>query len=308
MGGTDDVLAKLIKKTLTSALSLSSSLTSATVDCNLSLVRRTWLIKSGPLTASQLLQPGRVWCRRGPADSGADRRSDWLPRCVSQLDSIARAAAGLARRDRELRCCGAALRDLIEFKLTIPPGSCSCRSRCGTAPSRQSVYWAMLCRRVKVLVLAIIVGIGSGIFNEFPCRSAPEPSLNAALEFAGVAGIARLGNFRTGNRNRTRFRRTTAWCWCGRRHRDRCGGTRRRRRRSSRRWRAPHRPRRWGSGRFRRFAVVARARGLRRRQSRVRSHRPARSTSWRCKRRARWHRQRYASRTTGELNGRGCGG
>ena len=99
---------------------------------------------------------------------------------------------------------------------------------------------------IKVLVLAVIVGIGSGLFSEFNIPPGSEPSIDRALVIM-LASLSHAGpgHLRAGHCDRAGVRWAAArrgrdgWCrhrrsrnrcrcrWCRGHGRRRCGGRRR---------------------------------------------------------------------------------
>ena len=174
---------------------------------------------------------------------------------------------------------------LIEFKLTtlagfvlVPFGLFG-----RTAFLAEKVLGNVVSSGVKVLVLAVIVGIGSTIFGQFTSGFNNPPTISDALTLILAALVAaRPDHLRPRHRQRPDRRRTAARR--RRRRRDRPGGRRNRRRRcrARRRWRRRcgrhdrrHRARRRGCRR-RRHRRLSRGRPLRCRRSRRLDRRSAR--------------------------------
>lgn len=130
---------------------------------------------------------------------------------------------------------------LIEFKLTTLAGFVLIPFALWNKTSflAEKVLGNVVSSGIKVLVLAVIVGIGSGLFAEFGTSRRTINRPRAGRD-AGLARAAGAGHFRPRYRHRPGVRCATAWCgrdgWC-------CGrGCRHRR---------CHRSRRNGSGRRR---------------------------------------------------------
>jgi type IV secretion system protein TrbL len=155
---------------------------------------------------------------------------------------------------------------LIEFKLTtlagfilVPFGLFS-----KTAFLAERVLGNVVASGVKVLVLAVIVGIGTTLFGEFTQGfSGNQPSLEDTLALVLAAlSLLGLGIFGPRHRNWPHRRRSSARRRCGgrdrtRRRRSRCG---RRRRRADRRGRAGRRCPRYFAGCNRKSLLFGRRR------------------------------------------------
>lgn len=200
MGGADDILAKLIKKVLYVGAF-------AFIITNFGLLSQIifrsfaglGLIASGAaLNATELLQPGRV------ASVGVDAGQPILlqigdltgfPGVFLNLDSIVvLLLAWLVVIVSFFVLAVQLFVTLIEFKLTTLAGFIlvpfALWNR--TAFLAERVLGNVVASGVKVLVLAVIVGIGSTIFNEFRVPIGTEPSLNSALATM-LAALALLG-------------------------------------------------------------------------------------------------------------------
>jgi type IV secretion system protein TrbL len=200
MGGSDDLIAKLIKKTLyvgafafiiTNFNFLSSVIFRSFAGLGL-------IASQANLTGTQLLQPGRL------AAVGVDAGQPILqqigdltgfPGVFLNLDSLV--ILFLAYLVVLLSFFILAVQlfiTLIEFKLTTLAGFVlvpfALWNR--TAFLAERVLGNVVSAGVKVLVLAIIVGIGSGIFNEFRTPIGNEPALSQALATM-LASLALLG-------------------------------------------------------------------------------------------------------------------
>jgi type IV secretion system protein TrbL len=200
MGGTDDVLAKLIKKTLyVGAFAFIITNFGMLSQIIFRSFAGLGLLASGTsLTPSQLLQPGRV------ASVGVDAGQPILkqigdlagfPGVFLNLDSVV--VLFLAWLVVILSFFVLAVQlfvTLIEFKLTTLAGFVlvpfALWNR--TAFLAERVLGNVVASGVKVLVLAVIVGIGSGIFSEFRTPIGTDPSLNTALATM-LAALSLLG-------------------------------------------------------------------------------------------------------------------
>ncbi len=123
---------------------------------------------------------------------------------------------------------------LIEFKLTTLAGFVLIPFALWNKTSflAEKVLGNVVSSGIKVLVLAVIVGIGSGLFAEFGASRRTIHRPRAGRD-AGLARAAGAGHFRPRYRHRPGVRCATAWCgrdgWCcgrGCRHR-RCHRRRR---------------------------------------------------------------------------------
>ena len=189
-GGTgDEVMAKLVRKVLyvgTFAFIIGNFNTLA------GTVFRSFaglgLTASGSgMTPAQLLQPGRL------AQAGVDAArpimqqiSDMtgFPEVFANLDMIAVLfLAWLVVIVSFFVLAVQLFVTLIEFKLTTLAGFVlvpfSLWNK--TAFLAEKVLGNVISSGVKVLVLAVIVGIGSGLFAEFQTAAGAEPSINHAL-------------------------------------------------------------------------------------------------------------------------------
>jgi len=200
MGGTDEVLARLIKKTLYIGVfafiihnfnALSHILFRSFAGLGL-------LASGSSLTEAQFLQPGRL------ASVGVDAGRPILtqigdlagfPGVFLNLDSIV--VLFLAYLIVLVSFFVLAVQlfvTLLEFKLTTLAGFLlvpfALWNR--TAFLAERVLGNVVSAGVKVLVLAVIVGIGTGIFSEFRVPPGSEPSLDAALATM-LASLALLG-------------------------------------------------------------------------------------------------------------------
>src|SRR6516164_2511041 len=200
MGGTDDVLARLIKKTLyIGAFAFIIHNFNALSTILFRSFAGLGLLASGsPLTQAQFLQPGQL------AHVGVDAGRPILtqigdlagfPGVFLNLDSIVVLfLAWLVVLVSFFVLAVQLFVTLLEFKLTTLAGFLlvpfALWNR--TAFLAERVLGNVVSSGVKVLVLAVIVGIGTGIFGQFRVPPGSEPSLDAALATM-LASLALLG-------------------------------------------------------------------------------------------------------------------
>jgi type IV secretion system protein TrbL len=200
MGGTDDVLAKLIKKVLyVGAFAFIITHFNALASIIFRSFAGLGLIASGTsLTASELLHPGRV------AAVGVDAGRPILaqigdlvgfPGVFLNLDSVVVLfLAWLVVIVSFFVLSVQLFVTLIEFKLTTLAGFVlvpfALWNR--TAFLAERVLGNVVASGVKVLVLAVIIGIGSGLFADFRAPIGTEPSIDTALAVM-LAALAMLG-------------------------------------------------------------------------------------------------------------------
>ena len=199
-GGGDEVIAKLIKKVLyvgAFAYIIGNFNTLA------GIVFRSFaglgLTASGSaLTQAQLLRPGRL------AQVGIDAARPIMaqigdlagfPEVFANLDLIA--VLGLAWLVVIVSFFVLAVQlfvTLLEFKLTTLAGFVLVPFALWNKTSflAERVLGNVVSSGIKVLVLAVIVGIGTGLFGEFTAPSGPEPSIDQALTIM-LASIALFG-------------------------------------------------------------------------------------------------------------------
>jgi type IV secretion system protein TrbL len=199
-GGGDDVIAKLIKKVLyvgafAFILNNFNSLSS--------IVFRSFaglgLVASGSsMTQGQLLQPGRL--ARVGVEAGAPimrQISDLtsFPEVFANLDVITVLfLAWLVLIVSFFVLAVQLFVTLIEFKLTTLAGFVLVPFALWnkTAFLAERVLGNVVSSGIKVLVLAVIVGIGTGLFAEFTVPPGTEPSIDHALVIM-LAALAMLG-------------------------------------------------------------------------------------------------------------------
>jgi len=199
-GGGDEVIAKLIKKVLyvgAFAYIIGNFNTLA------GIVFRSFaglgLTASGSaLTQAQLLQPGRL------AQVGIDAARPIMtqigdltgfPEVFANLDLIV--VLGLAWLVVIVSFFVLAVQlfvTLIEFKLTTLAGFVLVPFALWNKTSflAERVLGNVVSSGIKVLVLAVIVGIGTGLFGEFTAPTGTEPSIDHALTLM-LASIALFG-------------------------------------------------------------------------------------------------------------------
>lgn len=200
MGGHEDILGKLIKKTLyvgAFAYIIGNFNTLA------GIIFRSFaglgLIASGStITAAQLLQPGRL------AQIGVDTAAPLLAE-IGRLSGFTAIFANfetivvmlLAWVIVVLSFFVLAVQlfiTLIEFKLTTLAGFVLVPFALWnkTAFLAEKVLGNVVAAGIKVLVLAVIVGIGTLVFNDFRTGISPEPTLDEAVAVV-LAALAMLG-------------------------------------------------------------------------------------------------------------------
>jgi type IV secretion system protein TrbL len=200
MGGSEDVIAKLIKKILyVGAFAFIISNFNALSSILFRSFAGLGLIASGStLTSAQFLQPGRL------AGIGVDAGHPILtqigdlagfPGVFLNLDSIVVLfLAWLVVLVSFFVLAVQLFVTLIEFKLTTLAGFVlvpfALWNR--TAFLAERVLGNVVSSGVKVLVLAVIVGIGSTLFAEFHNAIGTEPSIDQALAVM-LAALSLLG-------------------------------------------------------------------------------------------------------------------
>ena len=199
-GGGDDVIGKLIKKVLyvgafAFILNNFNSLSS--------IVFRSFaglgLVASGSsMTQGQLLQPGRL--ARVGVEAGAPIMKQiseltGFPEVFANLDVITVLfLAWLVLIVSFFVLAVQLFVTLIEFKLTTLAGFVLVPFALWnkTAFLAERVLGNVVSSGIKVLVLAVIVGIGTGLFAEFTVPPGIEPSIDHALVIM-LASLAMLG-------------------------------------------------------------------------------------------------------------------
>ena len=199
-GGGDDVIGKLIKKVLyvgAFAFILNN------FNSQSGIVFRSFaglgLVASGSsMTQGQLLQPGRL--ARVGVEAGAPimkQISDLtgFPEVFANLDVITVLfLAWLVLIVSFFVLAVQLFVTLIEFKLTTLAGFLLVPFALWnkTAFLAERVLGNVVSSGIKVLVLAVIVGIGTGLFAEFTVPPGTEPSIDHALVIM-LAALAMLG-------------------------------------------------------------------------------------------------------------------
>ena len=200
MGGADDIIGRLIKKTLyVGAFALIISNFNRLADVLFRSFAGLGLTASGStLTEAELLQPGRL------ASLGVDAGRPMLdiigqlsgfPEVFANLDTVA--VLFLAWLVVVISFFVLAVQmfvALIEFKLTTLAGFVlvpfSLWNK--TAFLAERVLGNVVSSGIKILVLAVIIGIGGGIFGEFTQPSTGEFTSDEALALM-LASLAMLG-------------------------------------------------------------------------------------------------------------------
>ena len=207
MGGTDDVIAKLLKKILyvgafafilNNFNQLSGILFHSFAGLGLTAT-------GSALTEAELLQPGRlaaVGVEAGRPLLAQIGTLAGFPEVFLNIDSIAVLfLAWLVVIVSFFVLAVQLFVTLIEFKLTTLAGFIlvpfALWNR--TAFLAERVLGNVVASGIKVLVLAVIVGIGSGIFGEFTAPTGADPSLDVALAtMLGALALFGLGIYGPG--------------------------------------------------------------------------------------------------------------
>lgn len=207
MGGNDDVIARLIKKILyVGAFAFIIGNFNALAQIVFRSFAGLGLLASGStVSESELLRPGRL------AEVGVEAARPMLdqiqemsgfPQVFMNLDSIT--VLFLAWLVVILSFFVLAVQlfvTLIEFKLTTLAGFVLVPFALWnkTAFLAEKVLGNVMSSGVKVLVLAVIVGIGAGLFDEFTLPPGTEPSIDHALAIMlGSLTLFGLGLFGPG--------------------------------------------------------------------------------------------------------------
>lgn len=200
MGGQEDVIAKLIKKTLyVGAFAFIINNFNALSGIIFRSFAGLGLTASGStLTQAQLLQPGRL------ASVGVDAAQPIMsaigqltgfPDVFANLDTIlVLLLAWLVVIVSFFVLAVQLFVTLIEFKLTALAGFVLVPFALWnkTAFLAERVLGNVVSSGIKVLVLAVIVGIGTGIFGEFTTPTAGDMTLDNALAIM-LASLALFG-------------------------------------------------------------------------------------------------------------------
>ncbi|CAM4005567.1 P-type conjugative transfer protein TrbL [Bordetella tumulicola] len=200
MGGHDDILSKLIKKTLyVGAFAYIIGNFNALAGIIFRSFAGLGLVASGStITVAQLLQPGRL------AQVGVDTAAPLLAE-VGRLSGFTSIFANfeivvvllLAWVIVVLSFFVVAIQlfiTLIEFKLTTLAGFVLVPFSLWNKTSflAEKVLGNVIAAGIKVLVLAVIVGISTLVFNDFRTGISPEPTLDEAAAVV-LASLAMLG-------------------------------------------------------------------------------------------------------------------
>lgn len=200
MGGQDDVLGKLLKKTLyVGAFAYIINNFNWLAGVLFKSFAGMGLVASGnTITAAQLLQPGRL------AQVGVETAAPLLER-IGDLSGFTSIFAnfetivvlGLTWVVVVLSFFVLAVQlfiTLIEFKLTTLAGFVMLPFALWnkTAFLAEKVLGNVIASGLKVLVLAVIVGISTLVFNDFRTGLSPEPTLDEAAAIM-LASLAMLG-------------------------------------------------------------------------------------------------------------------
>ena len=199
MGG-DDVIGKLIKKTLyVGAFAFIIGNFNSLASIVFRSFAKLGLVASGStMTQAQLLQPGRL--AQVGVDAGRPIMTQigdltGFPEVFANIDVVV--VLGLAWLVVIVSFFVLAVQlfvTLIEFKLTTLAGFVLVPFAFWnkTAFLAERVLGNVMSSGIKVLVLAVIVGIGSGIFAEFRSPPGAEPSIDHALAIM-LASLAMFG-------------------------------------------------------------------------------------------------------------------
>lgn len=199
-GGGDDVIAKLIKKVLyIGAFAYIIGNFNALAGILFRSFAGLGLVASGSgMTQAQLLQPGQL------AKVGLDAARPLMqqisdltgfPEVFANLDVIVVLfLAWLVLIVSFFVLAVQLFVTLIEFKLTTLAGFVLVPFALWNKTSflAEKVLGNVVSSGIKVLVLAVIVGIGTGLFNEFTTPPGTEPSIDHALVIM-LAALAMLG-------------------------------------------------------------------------------------------------------------------
>lgn len=199
-GGADDVIAKLIKKVLyIGAFAYIIGNFNALAGILFRSFAGLGLVASGSgMTQAQLVQPGQL------AKVGLDAARPIMqqisdltgfPEVFANLDVVVVLfLAWLVLIVSFFVLAVQLFVTLIEFKLTTLAGFVLVPFALWNKTSflAEKVLGNVVSSGIKVLVLAVIVGIGTGLFNEFTTPPGTEPSIDHALVIM-LAALAMLG-------------------------------------------------------------------------------------------------------------------
>jgi type IV secretion system protein TrbL len=199
-GGGDDVIAKLLKKTLyVGAFAYILNNFNSLAGIVFRSFSGLGLTASGSgLTPAQLLQPGQL--AKVGLDAGRPIMAQigeltGFPEVFANIDTIAVLfLAWLVLIVSFFVLAVQLFVTLIEFKLTTLAGFVLVPFALWnkTAFLAEKVLGNVVSSGIKILVLAVIVGIGTGLFSEFTVPPGTEPSIDHALVIM-LAALAMLG-------------------------------------------------------------------------------------------------------------------
>jgi type IV secretion system protein TrbL len=200
LGGADDVLARLIKKVLyvgAFAFIITNFDRLAAIVFN-SLATLGLTASGGAISQAELLQPGRlaaVGVEAGRPIYAAIGRLAGFPDVFTNIDTIA--VLLLAFLIVVLSFFVLAIQvfvAIIEFKLTTLAGFVLVPFALWNKTSflAEKVLGNVVSSGVKILVLAVIVGIGTGLFSQFKAPPGSDPTLDQALALI-LASLTLLG-------------------------------------------------------------------------------------------------------------------
>lgn len=199
-GGGDDVIGKLIRKVLYvgSFAFILNNFNSLSGIVFRSFAGLGLLASGSPMTQGELLQPGRL--ARVGVEAGAPIMKQigeltGFPEVFVNLDVLAVLfLAWLVLIVSFFVLAVQLFVTLIEFKLTTLAGFVLVPFALWnkTAFLAERVLGNVVSSGIKVLVLAVIVGIGTGLFAEFTVPPGTEPSIDHALVIM-LAALAMLG-------------------------------------------------------------------------------------------------------------------
>lgn len=200
LGGADDVIARLIKKVLYVG---AFAFIIGNFNSLAGIIFRSFAglglqASGGTIGAAELLQPGRlaaVGVEAGRPLYEAAGLLTGFPDVFANLDTIA--ILLLAFLVVVLSFFILAVQvfvAIIEFKLTTLAGFVLVPFALWTKTAflAEKVLGNVMASGVKILVLAVIVGIGTGLFDEFTAPAGGEPTLDQALALI-LASLTFLG-------------------------------------------------------------------------------------------------------------------
>lgn len=200
LGGADDVLARLIKKVLyVGAFAfIISNFNSLAAIIFRSFASLGLTASGGSITQAELLQPGRlatVGVEAGRPMYEAIGRLAGFPDVFTNIDTIAILLLAFVVVVLSFFILAVQVFvAIIEFKLTTLAGFVLVPFALWNKTSflAEKVLGNVVSSGVKILVLAVIVGIGTGLFAQFKAPPGTEPTLDQALALI-LASITFLG-------------------------------------------------------------------------------------------------------------------